>query len=535
MSITHVQLGGELTGRSLFGGNRNRLEWIGMIGSIAVLFVAQLLMMQWAWTIALTAVLMTASVFVWTPRATFNHCSLMGLIGIRLRYQWHRRQGLLDHAGGAEAEVPLPEARTKKERKKIKPLPHAPAAMGQMRFFEIDLYPGQKDPGRVLIIRHRNHDQVTFNACFEFRTRQAGVVESSEGLRNHTGWSKFESALARSNSLVRYLQQVSRVVPFDPADHVHWLIGELPDDTPELLVQSYAQLVDGIISDLEQNRTWLTVGIPATSAFYAAAERLPLDLSGQDLTREETANRRIEAVLAAQLRTVVSRGKSNGMAFRPLSEQRFGAVCRSLQDPDDPLDRLEGADRYSMWMPWIGSEDRQYLRVKGKQRDWFTRTALVPRDGFAPGQLPVDLLVPLLTGVSPAVIRTVSTHMTLVPATTAREEARQDVTVDRSNLQGKANQVSDGTGEVQVGISQQRLADLKPGSGIQGAEWAMAITIQAASLDELESATNRIEEAAADCNISVLSWQDSAQHLALPLTLPLGTGVRRRKKGVLAA
>ncbi len=525
MTITHVQLGGELTGRSIFGGNRNKIEWWGLGISVALVVILQVIFMQYWWTLLISAVLLALSVFVWTPYAMFGYTSVVGMLGRRWRWTRHRRQGFLDFAGSMAATLPVEEGQAAPA--------HLPVALGRMRFFEIELWPGHADPGRVLIVRHRRHDETTYSAVFEFRARQAGIQDQVDGLRNHTGWARFQASLARQGSLVRYIQQVSRIVPYDAADHVDWLIHELPENAPEMLVRSYAELVDGIISDLEQNRTWLAVGIPQTAEFSAAWNRVILP-NEAGLSKDEASDERLRSVLAAQLRMVISRGRAVGMTFRPLDEARFAAVCRSMQDPDEPLDRIEDADRFSMWLPWNASESRTYMKVQGGVNEWLTKTAIVPRDGFSPGLLPVDQLVPLLTGISPAVIRTVSTHATLVSAVQARAEARQDVTTDRASILGSTKEVSDGTSEAQIAASQQRLDDLQPGSGVHGAEWAMALTIQARTLDELEMATNRIEEAAADANINILAWQDNAHHLAMPMTLPLVTGVqRRRKRGLI--
>lgn len=518
MAVTHVQLGGELQGRSIFGSSRNRLERIGMWSTLAVLVVAQLMVMRWSWTVLVGAVLLATTVFVWSPRPSFGHKSVVGMLAIPLRRRWNRRMKTLDTVGGEAAEAAEGN------------VPHLPAAVGTLRGFEIELWPGAEHPGRVAVLRQRIHDQTQFTMVLEFRAQQSGVVDGLEGLRNHAGWAKFQAVMARQGSLARHLQPVARIVPFDPADHVQWLIDALPDNAPEILVRSYAELVDGVISEQEQNRTWLTIGVPASREFYAAADRVVLPDDMNEASDRERADARTAVVLATELRRIISAGRANGFSFRELDERRLAAVTRSLQDPDQPLDRLEGADRFSMWLPWIGSESSRYLVIEGSQKRWYTRTAVVPRDGFAAGELPVDMLVPLLTGVNPAVVRTVSTHVTVVPATTARAEARDDLTMDRSAVQQKAKEVSDGTSEAQLTASQRRLQDLQPGSGVHGAEWALAVTIQAPDLEELERAVNAIEEAAAESHISNLDWQDHAHHLAMPLTLPLATGVRRRKK-----
>lgn len=526
MAVSSVQLGGELAGRSILGGNtRNTVERWGMWISIVVLAGVQLLLMRHIWTILIVVPAIFASVWLWTPRADIGHCSPIGRRSLSLRYWWHRVRGRLDSGTTDDSGALL-----------------LPGAVGKSRSFPVEMWPGREDPGEILIQRHRLHGKTVYVAAFEFRTRRAGVQSQLDSLRPYQAWANFQAALARQGSFARYLQQVSRIVPYDPQDHIEFIVDKIPEKAAEIirdldnepthpvgvLAKSYSQLVDAIETGLEQNRTWLVVGIPATAAFTRAVSRVRLG-ENEDGTPIRDGQRAIESVIAGQLRMVDSRARAEKMELRPLHGARFAAVCRSLQDPDQPLDRLEGATEASMWLPWIGSDSAEYVRIKGARGSWFTRTAIVPRDGFAPGELPVDLLTPLLTGVSPSMTRTISTHVTLVPATQARGEARQDVATDASSVKGKPGTISDGTSEAQLGVSQRRLVDLRPGSGVHGAEWAMGITIQARTLDELEDATNAIEEAAADSHISRLMWQDRSQHLALPLTMPLGIGLARRK------
>ena len=252
--MTHVQLGGELSGRSILGGNRNNVEWWGMLTGLVVTAAFALATIQWAWTIILWALVFGGVFMVWTPRASTGNSSVMGWLGIRRRWALHRRSGALDYLGAVAVE----EAEEGQ--------PHLPVAMGRMRGFEVELWPGREDSGRVHVLRHRQQDETVYTAVFEFRAQRAGVMTQMDGLRNHSGWGDLEATLARQGSLVRDVQQVARVVPFDPADHVSWLIDELPEEPPAVLVQSYADLVDGRIAAHEQNRTGGGGGMPAAGA-----------------------------------------------------------------------------------------------------------------------------------------------------------------------------------------------------------------------------------------------------------------------------
>jgi len=515
MSASTVHLGGELSGRSILGGNRNMVEWTGLAITWAFLAVVQFALREHMWTVAVVGPAAFAALWAWSPHPSMNHRSLMGRWAYKLRYRRDVRTGRADlnwdrTTGEVAAE------RTQ------------PSSLGKTRLFEIDLYPGSGRPERILIVRHRVHGQTQYVATFEFRSRPAGVMTKIESIRNYEGWSRFKAALARQGSLVRGLQQTSHIAPYDAQDHTDFIVGQLSPSTPELLVRSYSQLLGMIESETDQNRTWLTAVIPSTGRFARAVGQVRLG-EDENGTPIRDGQRAIESVLAAQLRIVISRARAQQMDLRALDEKRAAAVMRGLQDPDRSVDDVSDASRSQMWLPWVGSEDPRHLRVIGSERSWMTRTAIIPRDGFAAGELPVDLLVPLLTGVSPSVIRTVSSHFVLIPASQARGDAVKDVGTDESVIRGNAKTISDGTAEAQMSVSRARLRDLQPASGHHGADWAMALTIYARSEEELEDAQNRIEEAAGDSHISNLVWMDHAQHLARVLTLPLGAGLKRRK------
>src|SRR5699024_3966998 len=121
MAVTHVQLGGELQGRSIFGSSRNRLEKIGMWSTLAVLVVAQRMVMRWFWTVLVSAVLLAATVFVWSPRPSFGHKSVVGMLAIPLRRRWNRRMRTLDTVGGVAAGAAEGE------------VTYRPAAVGTLR------------------------------------------------------------------------------------------------------------------------------------------------------------------------------------------------------------------------------------------------------------------------------------------------------------------------------------------------------------------------------------------------------------------
>ena len=301
MAVTHVQLGGELSGRSILGGNRNKVEWWGMLTGLVLTAACALATIQWAWTIILWALVFGAVFVVWSPRASTGHASVMGWVGIRRRWTHHRRSGVLDYPGA----VAVQEADDGQ--------PHLPDFDGSHEGFEVELWPGREDPGRVHVLRHRRAGRDRVHSRVRV-PRTAGRRDDPDGRCCETtqagvSWRRHWPGRDRWCGTSK---QVARVVPFDPADHVSWLIDELPDGPPQVLVQSYADLVDDRIATHEQNRTWLVVGIPAAGASNSAAQRVSLPEGAEELTAAEKFAAAGVSSAGGQLRRVVSRGRSVG-------------------------------------------------------------------------------------------------------------------------------------------------------------------------------------------------------------------------------
>jgi hypothetical protein len=89
----------------------------------------------------------------------------------------------------------------------------------------------------------------------------------------------------------------------------------------------------------------------------------------------------------------------------------------------------------------------------------------------------------------------------------------------------KSGSIDDGTDSVLLSASQRRLRDLAPGSGHQGVDWSMAISVTAADPAELRRACMRVANEAAGSAITDLVWQDEAHDLAVLSTYPLARGM----------
>ena len=98
----------------------------------------------------------------------------------------------------------------------------------------------------------------------------------------------------------------------------------------------------------------------------------------------------------------------------------------------------------------------------------------------------------MISGIQPAVVHSVSMVMELEDARSARSKARTDAAMDRAKKKAidKSGVVTDGSDDVLLDASHQRLLDLKPGSGHHGASYALYISFAVENEDELLSTTD---------------------------------------------
>jgi hypothetical protein len=136
-------------------------------------------------------------------------------------------------------------------------------------------------------------------------------------------------------------------------------------------------------------------------------------------------------------------------------------------------------------------------------------------------------LAPLITDVSPPVIRTISVLLDLVPVREARRGAVEDATVDRGRVRerARADQVDDGASEAQMTASAQRLRDLMYEQAA-GVRWSMWIAVTAAGGPAaVREASRLLEDRAVDCGLAYVDWCDTQHDLAQVAAWPLWRGM----------
>jgi hypothetical protein len=491
-----VQMGGATRSRGVLGGARSGLEWSGLIccvlASLSLLVGGSLSVLK-----VVVAVLgAVVSLGAWTPWPGMQERSAVVWAVWWLRFLARRRRAKSVFALARDGRAAVP----------------ANLASLNAR---------QGASGRA-IVRDPNPGGRAFQTvAWEMVGARAGFDNDYMLGADQERYGKLAAAVITAEPRVVGLQQVSRVGSYDMADHVHWIAGKIPTGTNQRLIDSYINLLDIGGEQSDQTRTWLVARIRDGALVDDVAD----DDEDQDLDGEQRSLLSVEQIADS----VSQIAALQGIQLRALSGPRLAAVIRGLQDPDHPLDQTAAMTWDSAWAPWETWHAR-HMVVHGSVRRWWTRTAILPADAVAPGALPADFLWPLIGSMTPTLVRTISTHIELIPAAKARGTVRDHVTADAA-AEGEAagSTVDDGAADQQLSLSQQHLVDLAAGSGHHGAAWVATVTIQAPSLRDLERATKQLRSAAEEAAITRLDFVDGWHEGAFCTTLPLAHGMGKAR------
>ncbi|MCT9626745.1 hypothetical protein HWD94_16670 [Pseudarthrobacter equi] len=517
-----VVVGGEVSRRGLFGGNRTGPEWAAL--SLTVLIAVAALLASGSNRLLgmiFAAVILLAGVALTTPNKMTGHRSL-GALYIEARHKRARRKNKtltfvpvkfreltrLVKAGKAE------RARADEKGMIEVPVRHrnnAPLMVGNVRSFTV-----HTPAGPMTVFRHQGKiKEPYYTVTLEIMGSSSGIREENREDSGYVARGQLLARLARRQSLVSHVQSLSRAVPMDSADHLIWIKKRCATNVPRVLLESYGDLVEAVQSCSEQHRTYETFRVPRSETLRRRAEQLGGGDEG------------VGHAIYQEVRSAMAQASMMGSIrdFRPLGPEQMAALLRHLQDPDFDIDDYEDADLMDCWQHLDGGASPMALVVNGH---WHTRTGYVPASAFSPEAIPVSALQSLISGIQPAVVHSVSMVIEIEDARKARGRARTDAAMDRAKEKqvAKSGVVTDGTEEVLMGASSQRLRDLKPGSGHHGASYALYISYSVESEDEILSTADVIEAAAADAGIEFIDWMDQRQDLALITTMPFTRGIR---------
>lgn len=504
-----VRLGG-VTRRGLTGG-RGRTVMTAMMLACGVI-VVWVLLVQTIASLVIGAVGLATVVALFTPLdlAGFGGSTLAGR-GVR-RWRWQHRV----RTGLALFEPGQPARNARKPAKTTTGPRIVPDVLGDVRVVDVTVTTASTE-GQVCVLLHRPKSGPRYvTVALEVDTAGGGVQAQQDSDDEYARWGRVKAALAREGSLVRGLQQVERVQPPSAVAHARWLNEVVPAGASRDIAGSYKDLLGRLSWSAETHRTLLVLRMPQSLAW---------DLRCREEFGAETDDTSAQlAVMEASRAASLMVSEGGVRRARPLSQAQLAAAMRAcLTDAwswTDYRDEQGQPLTLSTCWPRMDARDRRHVHVGD---DRWIRTATVEGRRLPGEPVPVSVLRRLVTGIYPAVVRTMSVTEELVPAGRARSLARAELTQDIATATS-GGAVQDGSQTDQLNASQVRLADLRPGSGHGGIRWAMHITVSGTSEKDLNRACDRLAGVCSDIGLPI-RWLDEEHDLALTAVLPLGRGL----------
>lgn len=359
-------------------------------------------------------------------------------------------------------------------------------------------------------------------------TGQIRGIESQASLeRAAERFGTFQGSLGATTSLARGVQTLTRVLPPDSAVHEAWVLANLDHDAPTTVLRSYDRLLTMLRNNTMIQRHYVVITWPITDEFRTQAAARGVKQDGwRELMRIEIA-------------AMVRRLRNARMGeVQPLTARQTAAVIRHMQNPSWPIDQAGDVDPTMFGEPGVnrwGTHVVESVDPDGRPVTWLHRTAQVNAGDFETSARTSLWTLPLLSGMSGSVIRTVSFNRVIIPKAEAMSAARTDVVRDRGSQRARAEQgaLADDNVAVSLNAAQRRRQDLMPGSMHAGVAWVGYVTVSAQTPQELDAAVRATNDTAATgLGIARLRWQDSYQSAASGTTWPIGRGVKRDRPGL---
>ncbi|MEV0287903.1 SCO6880 family protein [Kribbella sp. NPDC050820] len=507
-----VQVGGQPRKRGLFGG-RNTFEVAGLAACAFVAVVVSLSVGSLD-AILVALVVLFVAWLLFTPFRVFRGSSPAARIAAEMQWRRRVRRGLTTFVPGQPAVRPASRAGKAKATSTKRDVPDA---VGTIYPTRLRVATGEE----VLVLRHENPGQLTFSTVvLEVTPATHGLVSAMTEDTAYVNWGTFKAGLADDTSYVRSIQQIARVQPVSLSAHEAWLAERVPANTPQILIDSYRDLLNEMNFRSESHRTALVLRIPHTTRW---------DLFVREHYPNDGSNAHALAVVAEAQRVMLQAEASGLGRCRMMSEQEVAKAIRSCLDAHFSWDDPRPAQLQDCWASWETS--RRHLTVHGAAGDWYLRTATLRGADLPSRPVAITWLRPLLSGVYPAVIRTIAVTEEITPAGAARAAATSAAAEDQAAIQLQKT-VNDGSAAVQASASAQLLADLSPGSGHHRDGWALHVTVAAESLQQLRIACQRLDSVATNGLGAKWTWADASQDTAVVATLPLGRGLRTRARKI---
>lgn len=488
-------LGGETRKRGIFGAIGG---WKGMgvaTAVIAVFVVVESQVQSWWPILALLLVVAAAAVIL--AGRTASGDSWAAVRRDRLRRRMALRSGL-------DQFVPDVDAATG--------LRAVPREVGV-----IETYTVPNGPHRIGVVVHAS--QVPYwTTVVEVIGGGDGIVEVTSTNNRGKDFEDLLFACSRAGFPVDQLDVTTRVTVGGRDEYLKWLGGRVGYAGAELAT-SAVEVAEMVTKGAENYSSWMVVCMPDDQLSAHVAQL------GKAATLENKAEH------AARITLEVCR-LARRRGFKPvkiMSPEQIGGLIRHLYVPS--IEAADHQDLASMREGFVGygaGHETGFVAYGPDGSAWWHATASVPRDGWPLQPVDARFLESLVTDVTPATIRTVTSQHRLVPKVAARKTAVRSKTLDEAEILGdeKRGRVSTGEAEAQTNASSRLLHDLLYGQA-GGAHPALRVTVSGPTPAELAAARERIDAAAQDAGFGRLVWHDSRHHHGHILTLPFGRGIVR--------
>jgi hypothetical protein len=514
-------LGGESSARGLLGGSVNRSRGLGL----GIVFVAGLFLTLYGHLFGLL-VTFTAGALVVIGTSRTHNGSVWARVQRRLWWRERQRRGLRDFRPLTGQQDPPPpagsggRAQARREQNLWRDFPDAAPMM----------YWLQTEADRPGVAWHFPPGETAYlSVAFHLSGAVRGIESDLFVDACSTAYGGMLARLGAPSSLPSTVQMLTRVLPIDSARHEQWVVANSDPQAPGHLQDSYEEVLRSLGHGGLTQRHYAVIRWPITAAFVDAAKRLGPGHRGWLALMDR------EIPAATRMLTAARLGR-----IQPLTAAQTAAVIRHLQLPDWPIEQLTDlhARPLDLHHPWFPSHDEwSYVSITGAvptwqataaDATWHHRTAHVPIESVETGPRTALWMAPLLSRMPEQVVRTISVQIEGVPAGIARSGARSDLSSDIAEIETdrRKGRLTDEDAQVRLRAARSRLADLDPGSGHQGAGWAMHLTISARTSQALADASKRIEEAADTAGITSLTWLDAHQSAAFGFTWPIARGMK---------
>lgn len=361
------------------------------------------------------------------------------------------------------------------------------------------------------------------SVAFSVSGQLRGMESPENVVRGAEAFGGFLASKAAPASLLRVVQPITRVLPADTALQEFWVLNNIDPEAPDWAKASYEEVLIESSHGAMVQRHYVVGRWPLTPRFVQQARKYG---TGRDGWRKLMASE-IESFRRGLLEA------RNTWAV-PLTARGTAAVIRHMQNPSRPLDLVRDVDPAIAGERSPGGHYSAHVvegidPENGAPVEWWHRTAAIRAENLTVAQRRPLWMLDLLVGRELDVIRTVSFHIELIPATEARHAARRDLVSDMATdiSETAGGKIPLDEGSVRVAAAQRRRNDLAEGSGHHGTNWVGYVTITAESRDQLAAASRELAELCANTvGIQQLEWLDSYQPAASGNTWPIGRGIR---------